>query len=57
MSKKVKWNDLLPYDLQHLSPLERQSEFERLMRILPKNSPQRKALKIFINSQYDTLGA
>ncbi len=55
MFKMTNWIDLLPYDLQRLSQLERQTEIEKLMKILSKNSPQRKALKIFINSQYGTL--
>ena len=51
------WKELLPYDLQRLTPLERQTELEKLMKTLPKDSPERKALKIFINSQYGTLDA
>jgi hypothetical protein len=50
------WKDLLPIDLQRLSPLERQVEFERLMRTLPKDSSTRKAIKTFINCQYGTCG-
>jgi hypothetical protein len=57
MSNNISWKDLLPYDIQRLTPLERQTEFEKLMKTLPKDSPQRKALKVFINSQYGTLGA
>jgi len=50
------WKDLLPPDLQRLTPIERQMELVKIMSTLPKDDPRRKALKIFINSQYGTCG-